>query len=304
VASALGVMPAVPRKVASEWRLRQVYGSIFLSITTSCAALQAEPLLIRDLCGGDIVRSALLLSSTSTISGLISIFVNQVGGRLSDTIGRKLLFLVGPAFSLIQGVLIFLNSASANPSLSLLLVLRTLRMCFGTFSSSVMSTASLSDLAEGKQLAVANSRLWACAGLGVIVGPLAEGTLLSRGLHSRYSYLLAAAVSAIQMFYQMTVVTESLPQTERKPFTVAGINPLGFLNLFSAKTPRTLKKLVMVASLQSFLEGKNVVDIVQIWQREHLRWDVLKMRDFTATYGVCVFIAGQLLTPASENSLL
>jgi hypothetical protein len=43
--------------------------------------------------------------------------------------------------------------------------------------------------------------------------------------------------------------------------------------------------------------GKNVVDMVQIWQREHLRWDVLKMRDFTVTYGCCAFVAGQLLTP-------
>ena len=37
--------------------------------------------------------------------------------------------------------------------------------------------------------------------------------------------------------------------------------------------------------------------MVQIWQRVHLKWDVLKMRDFTVTYGVCAFIAGQLLTP-------
>ena len=284
-------------KVASPWQLRQVYGSIFLSITTSCAALQAEPLMMTALCGGDVGRAAILLSGTSSVSNIISLVVNQIGGRLSDAVGRKLLFLVGPGFSAAQGLLIFANQGSASPSLALLVVCRTLRLCLGTFSSSVMCMASLSDLAQGKQLSVANSVLWACAGLGVILGPILEGAVLSRGFAIRCSYLLAAVVSAVQVAYQLALVDESHPKAERRPFSIAGLNPLGFLKLFNPGTPTALKKLVLVASLQSFLEGKNVVDMVQIWQRQHLKWDVLKMRDFTVTYGCCAFVAGQLLTP-------
>ena len=292
-----GQSKAVASKQANPWQLRQVYASIFLSITTSCAALQAEPLMMVALCGGDVARSAVLLSSTASASGLISLFVNQAGGRLSDAVGRKPLFFLGPAFSLLQGVLIFLDAGRSNPSLTLLIVCRTLRLCLGTFSSSVTCMASLSDLAEGKQLSIANSRLWACAGLGVILGPILEGAVLSREFAIRYSYLLAAAVSSVQLFYQGLLVDESLPKAARRSFSIAGINPLGFLQLFTKRTPRTLKKLVLVASLQSFLEGKNVVDMVQIWQRQHLHWGVLTMRDFTVTYGCCAFIAGQLLTP-------
>ena len=91
-----------PTKVATPWQLRRVYASIFLSITTSTAALQAEPVLMAQLVGGDVARSAIMLSSTSTISGLLGLLVNQVGGRLSDKVGRKALFFAGPAFSLLQ----------------------------------------------------------------------------------------------------------------------------------------------------------------------------------------------------------
>ena len=103
--------------------------------------------------------------------------------------------------------------------------------------------------------------LWACAGLGVILGPILEGAILGRGMAIKYSYLLASAVSVVQLLYQGLLVTESLPVADRRPFSVAGINPLGFLQLFTKRTPRTLKKLVLVASFQSFLEGKNVVGV-------------------------------------------
>ena len=52
---------------------------------------------------------------------------------------------------------------------------------------------------------------------------------------------------------------------------------------------------VTINTLQSFLEGKNVTDIVQIWQREHLKWDVFGMRDFTVAYGVLCVGTGALL---------
>jgi len=249
-----------PTKVATPWQLRRVYASIFLSITTSTAALQAEPVLMAQLVGGDVARSAIMLSSTSTISGLLGLLVNQVGGRLSDKVGRKALFFAGPAFSLAQGLAIFLQPAS----LPLLMVCRTLRLCLGTFSSSVMCMAALSDLAEGKQLSVANSVLWACSGLGVIVGPLLEGSILARGLHVRFSYLLAAVVSSIHVLFTAIVMRETLPPGEGKPFTMAGFNPLGFVKLFRRSTPATLQKLVVVGSLQSWLEGKNGVRSPQL----------------------------------------
>ena len=65
-----------------------------------------------------------------------------------------------------------------------------------------------------------------------------------------------------------------------------------------------LKKMVTINTLQSFLEGKNVTDLVQIWQREHLNWDVFGMRDFTVVYGILCVGTGALLTPWLLKSLV
>ena len=78
---------------------------------------------------------------------------------------------------------------------------------------------------------------------------------------------------------------------------MSGVNPFKFLNLFGPTTTSTLKKLVVIATLQSLLEGKNAVDLVQVWQREHLKWGVEEMKNFTVTYGILMFGSGQLLTP-------
>jgi hypothetical protein len=158
-----------------------------------------------------------------------------------------------------------------------------------------MTTTSLSDLYQGKELGMSFSTLFACAGFGVIAGPLAEGTLLAR-YSSTSPYLMLAVFGAIHLAFTQ-FMSESLPSSERRPFTMDGVNPLKFLQLFSSKTSNTLKKLVTIASFQSFLEGKNVVDIVQLWQREHLNWGVEQMKNFTVTYGILMFASGQLLTP-------
>ena len=101
----------------------------------------------------------------------------------------------------------------------------------------------------------------------------------------------------------------------------ASMNPLSFLSIFredkalqkaqkekyknlnpeinaAIDNRRIIRRLVLVSTFQTFLEGKNVTDIVQVWQREHLKWDAFGMRDFTVMYGVLCFLAGQFLTPA------
>lgn len=45
-----------------------------------------------------------------------------------------------------------------------------------------------------------------------------------------------------------------------------------------------------------------MTDIVQVWQREHLKWDAFAMRDFTVAYGVLCYLAGQFLTPSLLRS--
>ena len=77
--------------------------STFLSVLQHIIQLQAEPLLIKKLVNGNAVVSAQVMANTSGIIGILGIFVNQIGGKLSDVLGRKLFFLVGPITSILCG---------------------------------------------------------------------------------------------------------------------------------------------------------------------------------------------------------
>jgi hypothetical protein len=111
------------------------------------------------------------------------------------------------------------------------------------------------------------------------------------------------------------------------------INPLSFLSLYSSskKTTllainekrknkltlremecykfhvdnrRVLSRMVTINTLQSFLEGKNVTDIVQIWQREHLHWDVFGMRDFTVVSLLFLLLSSTFKLSHTQHILL
>ena len=71
----------------------------------------------------------------------------------------------------------------------------------------------------------------------------------------------------------------------------------------AVRNRRILRQLVTIIGMQGFLEGKNVSDIVQIWQREHLGWDIFGMRNFTSTYGMACVVTGALLTPRLLHEL-
>ena len=72
---------------------------------------------------------------------LIGLFVNQIGGKLSDSIGRKPLFLLGP---IVNTLCNFANFKFGSRSLPLLIATKTLRLTFNTFSGSTMSRAGSS----------------------------------------------------------------------------------------------------------------------------------------------------------------
>ena len=114
-----------------------------------------------------------LLRWSEGLVGIAAIFVNQLGGRWSDSVGRRLFFLLGPLMNVANGLVMFRNTGSAN----LLMVSRVFKMVFTTqahtqsdvhthkthrrwsglltdacgyrFSSTVMLTAALMDTCSG-----------------------------------------------------------------------------------------------------------------------------------------------------------
>ena len=329
-------MPAVHSKAKTnndeKLKTRTMYAvcfSIFLSVLQHVIQLQAEPLLIRRLLNNNPVVTAQVMANTSGLIGLLGLIVNQIGGKLSDALGRKYFYLVGPFTSFVCGLLV--NSFSN--SFSVVTTCRVLRILTTGFSSSVMCSASLSDVLEGKKLSIAHSYLGASVGLAVIFAPIVEGFILKKTNMNLQSPALAlstlGAIHSLFILYAMPETNASVLNQENKISFLSALlnldfvsmNPFSFLSIFRADpvletaqrekyknlnpninaaidNRRIIKRLVLVSTFQSFLEGKNVNDIVQVWQREHLKWDAFGMRDFTVTYGILCFLAGQFLTPA------
>jgi hypothetical protein len=320
-------MPATLSKEEASAKQRTVFYivvSIFFSVLQHCIQSNAEPLLIRRLVNGDPVATAKILANTSGAIGLLGLFINQIGGKLSDVIGRKPGFLVGPLFSILTGLAVH----QFPRNYSVVVGARVCRILFTGFSSSVMCTAALTDVVSGDELSAAFSNFGASVGLSVVLAQLMEGVILHRtNMDIKKPALALSAIGAAHALFTYMLLPEtnleadnSMPLAQiLSSLDLSGFNPLSFLQLFSNdkglelakhKSPsskpvqaavenrRITQKLVVVASFQSFLEGKSVTDIAQVWQREHLEWSPFDMRDFGITYGILCFLAGKYVTPA------
>lgn len=137
--------------------------SLFFSVLQHCIQSQSEPLLIKRLVNQDPVATAQILANTSGAIGILGLFVNQLGGKLSDLIGRWPGFFVGPMSSVICGLLVHTYS----DSLTAVIGLRVLRILLTSFSSSVVCGAALTDVISGKELSEAFSMMGASVGLAI-----------------------------------------------------------------------------------------------------------------------------------------
>lgn len=221
--------------------------------------------------------------------------MNQVGGKLSDALGRKPFLLLGPLASLICGSLVVRNPGNRL----LVLACRVCRLAAVTFSNTVMITAALADTCSGTELSQALSSQAAYVGISVVTMPFVEGKLLElfQG-RPQYTYGLVAALGFFQFFYSLLAIPETLKPEKRRPLDVMqAINPFGFYRVFTEGS-RGLKKLVCCTTLQMSLEGKNLADLtISVWIKEHLQWGSVGIQRYIASTGVAQVLAGWYLVP-------
>ena len=87
------VAAAAARTKRNRRLLNILRGSVFLSVCQHTSNVQSEPMLVRQLCGGDVVVASRMLGNTQAAVGLLALFVNQFGGKLLDSLGRRLVGL-------------------------------------------------------------------------------------------------------------------------------------------------------------------------------------------------------------------
>ena len=62
---------------------------IFQSTCTHVLTIQSEMLLFLRACGGDAARASRVTTTLAAVTGILGLLTNQLGGKLSDAVGRK-----------------------------------------------------------------------------------------------------------------------------------------------------------------------------------------------------------------------
>jgi DHA1 family tetracycline resistance protein-like MFS transporter len=145
-------------------------------------------------------------------------FFAPVLGGLSDRFGRRAVILM----SLLGAAASYLLSGFA-PSLGWLFVGRVIAGATGASFSA--ANAYVADVTPPEKRAQSFGLVGAAFGLGFIIGPALGGAIGDLGL--RLPYFVAAGLNCLNFLYGLFVLPESLPLSDRRPFSLRRANPLG-----------------------------------------------------------------------------
>jgi len=278
--------------------------SVFQAVLQHVLALQSEIKLFNNAVNGDQAALSRALSLATGTAGVAGLFMNQIGGKCSDALGRRRGFLLGPAI-----VMFCSASAVTFPrNISVLTLCRVLRAVFITFSGTVMTLASLGDLIKGKEMAAAMTKTQLGIGCAVILGPFIESLMLklSKG-DPRGPFKAMFALASMQLLFGARLVPETLTVAKRKPIAdfqsfAQSINPFAFLKVYSGNNI-VLKKLLTINTFQLCSDGKVTSDLLQIWGANVLKWEATMLRNFVSFWGATVFMSSAIVHPLLLKSL-
>lgn len=160
-------------------------------------------------------------------------------------------------------------------------------LCGGT----VLVSISLSDLCSGVQLGKRLADFWSAIGLGILVGQLMGDNVMMYMGSPRYAYMLRACFSALHCGFLLKMMPETLPSSQRRPF--GGFeNPLRCFRVLSMGS--SLRKLVLIALLQVFTEGKHILDMRNLWLSSDVGLGLRGVSNFVLSYSVAQAFGGRI----------
>lgn len=161
-------------------------------------------------------------------------------GALSDRFGRRPVLLLG-----IFGLGIMFLVPALSSSLPVILLSRVLG---GTCSANIaVAQAYIADVTPKEKRAEAFGMMGACFGIGFILGPMIGGILGETDV--RLPFMLSAVLACVNFLYGLFILPESLDESNRKPITLSGCNPLSVLgNLLKIKSVGLLVAVMAIAS--------------------------------------------------------
>ena len=181
------------------------------------------PVLIEDV-GHMTLAEATKIGGWMAFAFSITQFLfSPLMGNLSDRFGRRPLLLLA-----IAGLGIDYLLHAWAPTLFWLFVGRAIAGFCG--SSWVIANAYIADVTPPEGRARAFGIMGAAFGVGFVIGPAIGGLLGELG--PRVPFVVAAAISGLNLIYGWFVLPETLPADRRRPFEWHRANPFGAFRVF------------------------------------------------------------------------
>ncbi|MFT4715117.1 MAG: DHA1 family tetracycline resistance protein-like MFS transporter [Paracoccaceae bacterium] len=197
---------------------------IFLLITVALDSIgigiimPVMPDLLLELGATDLSQAATWGGVMAATFAVMQFLFGPTIGNLSDRFGRRPVLLVSLAALSVD----YLIMGFAH-SVWLLVIGRII----GGITSATQSTASayMADISSDEERAANFGLIGAAFGVGFILGPLIGGLLGEFG--SRAPFFAAAALAAANTIFGLFVLSETVTDEIRRPFSWARANPIG-----------------------------------------------------------------------------
>jgi DHA1 family tetracycline resistance protein-like MFS transporter len=222
-----------------------IFATSLMDIIALGIMIPVLPNLVIQLSHGDLPRAAWITGIFASCWGVMQFFCAPIQGMLSDRFGRRPVLLIS-----IFGMSLDYVFMALAPTLAWLFVGRIINgACAASFST---AGAYIADISKPEDRAKNFGLMGAAFGVGFTIGPAIGGVLGDAGVarhigeflggaqlgetlatHSlRLPFVLAAALGAINWFYGLLILPESLPQDRRaRRFEWKRANPVGSFKL-------------------------------------------------------------------------
>lgn len=219
-----------------------------------------------------------------SVYALMQFLASPVLGSLSDRFGRRSILLI----SLFGAALDYVLMAFA-PNLIILFLGRAIAGLTG--ASMTVASSYMADISDDSNRSSNFGMIGAAFGFGFIAGPLIGGVLGTYGTH--FPFLAAAVLCALNFFFGLFVLPESLPAEKRRKIEFSKMNP--FLSLRNVLKPSPLVPLIGMYFM-FYLAGHVHPSIWTLYMEHKFGWTPFQVGISLAVVGVCIALVQGGLT--------
>lgn len=242
------------------------------------------PLLVEELTGGSISKTAAIYGGTAVIFSLMQFIFAPIMGALSDRYGRRPIMLIALLALGLDNIFLALA-----PTIGWMFFGRALGGVFGATAS--IANAYIADTTAAKDRAAGFGMIGAAFGAGFIIGPIVGGFLGTYDI--RLPFYCAAALSFANAIFGYFYLEESLPVEKRSSASILKANPFSTLKFLTSTKVLLLLgiALMLVNAMQRGLESLWV-----LFTQTQYGWNTQEAGISLALVGVSyVFVQGYLV---------